>query len=1024
MPPLPPAIEEADLPDQIETEIVTTLAPTEDVTSPLVVLEGDAAVVLTLSYINQAPFEDQGATCQDDRDGIVPLSETRITQDGWERVESVDTSRAGSFTITYSCTDNAGNTGEAVRTVTIESPCEDPNELPACPSGACTVQGFCVDADAGGEEAAPEFEPPPPDTTPPKMEFLGTGTYGTTVSGTNVLIVDVEQGVPFVDDGVRAYDDTDTARVELVPSVFNGNVDTSLPSSDYHVIRYTAIDAAGNEAPELQRWVRVLPACPKGPGDGNVLCDSGKCSDVAGSCAPAANETSFDGAASSIPAPLPKPPSLVLLGDHNPTVPAAVAYAKCPEGAKLDDLCDHGAKASSELDGDLTFIIMVCGADFKTQGLLGCASTLAEPGVHEIIYRVEDSKGQVAEAMRVVKKLVDCPPGFETCPDGVTCTVESVPCVGNVDIVGDAAEGAEAPPPNAAPAVSLRLQTVGSAVKVPRFSRYALCDSSTVVGALCEPGVDIVDEEDVSGSLIACAPMNCFDTGCPAYRVSSIGIEHCLDNTAPIDTTFEITFTAFDSAGLHGSATRYATIVAPEAQCGEGEHWCPKDDPKGRCESLRCEALTKLSELATSAASSVDVASPVVRLHVPSSDEASPIAVLFGATRMMRSWTCEDDANGWPECAVSAHDARDGDVSASVEVLAVGPGTCAPTAMFANACGIGIHKYRFVAYDSSGNPGVSEEQVAIAVIEGTEYKLDLRRDVDNAPSYCASVMQVRSSEAAAVRREVADAIPGGATTSGHVRVSKCVQGESEESPVVLSVVVLVPQGSAPAARRRLAEEGSGLRLALPGLVSSSEGPSSAPTQGPEAERRRAEALQLAVLDMEQRASSIDFDVRRLVERAAQLAGADEAPGLVGAIRAVLEMAASGENATVALVDELSKVMDEAERRLRELNESLVQGARSSTAGAEQQVLASEIVQRLVDVVLLNTDWVPSNKGQLPGALQRVQCAFAARTNATGAGPDNRGRPCVAASSDNLLPQALARKVLPIDQEGTDLRECE
>ena len=42
------------------------------------------------------------------------------------------------------------------------------------------------------------------------MEFLGTGTYGTTVSGTNVLIVDVEQGVPFVDMGDRVVGDLDS----------------------------------------------------------------------------------------------------------------------------------------------------------------------------------------------------------------------------------------------------------------------------------------------------------------------------------------------------------------------------------------------------------------------------------------------------------------------------------------------------------------------------------------------------------------------------------------------------------------------------------------------------------------------------------------------------------------------------------------------------------------------------------------------------------------------------------------------
>ena len=66
-----------------------------------------------------------------------------------------------------------------------------------------------------------------------------------------------------------------------------------------------------------------------------------------------------------------------------------------------------------------------------------------------------------------------------------------------------------------------------------------------------------------------------------------------------------------------------------------------------------------------------------------------------------------------------------------------------------NLCDVGIHAYRFDVYDKWGNVGRSADALVLAVVEGTEYTIDVRRAVDDATSYCTTVMNARSSEAAA-----------------------------------------------------------------------------------------------------------------------------------------------------------------------------------------------------------------------------------------------------------------------------------
>jgi hypothetical protein len=73
-----------------------------------VTLNGAAAMSLALG----AAFTDPGATALDDQDGDLTAA--------IEETGSVDPAAPGVYTLTYTATDAAGNTGSASRVVTVE----------------------------------------------------------------------------------------------------------------------------------------------------------------------------------------------------------------------------------------------------------------------------------------------------------------------------------------------------------------------------------------------------------------------------------------------------------------------------------------------------------------------------------------------------------------------------------------------------------------------------------------------------------------------------------------------------------------------------------------------------------------------------------------------------------------------------------------------------------------------------------------------------------------------------------------
>ena len=85
--------------------IVTVVA--NDITNPVITLLGKNPDTLQRT----TTYNDPGATALDDRDGNIT---SKIT-----KVSSIDSSKTGTYTITYTVKDLAGNTGTAVRTVIV-----------------------------------------------------------------------------------------------------------------------------------------------------------------------------------------------------------------------------------------------------------------------------------------------------------------------------------------------------------------------------------------------------------------------------------------------------------------------------------------------------------------------------------------------------------------------------------------------------------------------------------------------------------------------------------------------------------------------------------------------------------------------------------------------------------------------------------------------------------------------------------------------------------------------------------------
>ena len=173
------------------TTTATTTSSTSDTTPPVVTLNGAAAMNVTQG----STFTDPGATALDNVDGNLTA---KIKETG-----AVDTATIGSYTLTYSATDAAGNTGSASRLVSVVA------------SSTTTTTATST---------------PPADTTPPVVTLNGSATMSLTQGGT------------FTDPGATALDNVDGDLTSKI--VETGTVDAATIGS--YTLTYSATDAAGN----------------------------------------------------------------------------------------------------------------------------------------------------------------------------------------------------------------------------------------------------------------------------------------------------------------------------------------------------------------------------------------------------------------------------------------------------------------------------------------------------------------------------------------------------------------------------------------------------------------------------------------------------------------------------------------------------------------------------------------------------------------------------------------------------------
>jgi len=177
--------------DASSEDIKTPLANSIDSEAPKITINGKSSIIITKGSI----YTDAGATAKDNIDGVVIVKSSG----------NVDSSKVGTYNITYTAIDKAGNKSIATRTVNVV---DETVEI---------------------------------DTTPPVITIIGDNP------------LKISQGETFSDPGATAMDDRD-GTVTVTPS---GTVDMSTVAE--YTISYIATDKAGNEA-NVIRTVIVKPA--------------------------------------------------------------------------------------------------------------------------------------------------------------------------------------------------------------------------------------------------------------------------------------------------------------------------------------------------------------------------------------------------------------------------------------------------------------------------------------------------------------------------------------------------------------------------------------------------------------------------------------------------------------------------------------------------------------------------------------------------------------------------------------------
>ncbi len=222
------------------------LSITPPVILPVITLTGDSLIELALNET----YLEQGAICLDDVEGNLI-----VTIGG----DTVDTSTAGVYTITYDCENSLFvDAIQVTRTVEVAS-------IPQ-------VELWHVDLICDGETALDLSE---------MLEFLqicpilGADPPTITLLGDAITLVDI--GDTYSDDGATAFDNGDGDVTSNIVVAGVGSIDTSV--SGVFFVTYNVEDSLGNIAVEKIRTIVVAQQSSGGSGGGSGI---GEGSDVSG----------------------------------------------------------------------------------------------------------------------------------------------------------------------------------------------------------------------------------------------------------------------------------------------------------------------------------------------------------------------------------------------------------------------------------------------------------------------------------------------------------------------------------------------------------------------------------------------------------------------------------------------------------------------------------------------------------------------------------------------------------------------
>ena len=410
-------------------------------------------------------------------------------------------------------------------------------------------------------------------------------------------------------------------------------------------------------------------------------------------------------------------------------------------------------------------------------------TTTTRGGRHNVTFTVTDSAGHETSVTRLVKLLVECETGEVRCADGLTCVQEGIVC--ESDIVGSIEEAAELPISPATPNVTV----IGDRVlMLPRFTQYAMCSPGQIPTSdlPCELGA--TSEGAHGNALLVCPPDHCLRFGCAGHELWRKGISACVNTMAPVGTTFVVSYVVFNSAGVMASDERVVIVAEP---CGEGEHWCPSNDPSGRCENAACEIVDTMMAGEENDVLIADVErtpslypkGPDILWRTPHPRE-QPFAFLFGQAPWLEKVGDTANANPlaacrgkldrafFPSCLAKARDAIDGDVTNTLHVYS-SQNECSPQVFVAGLCLPGTHLFHVSAYDRDGNRGYGDAALMIDIVEGWEETYEVYRDWLGT---CEIYLDPRLDDSAEVRESVALEL---GLARGRVRVISCHPHEEE-----------------------------------------------------------------------------------------------------------------------------------------------------------------------------------------------------------------------------------------------------